>query len=221
MCSDNDIDLTLFKLLYRLFLLRRTSKTTHQIHIHRKILHPLRKRIVNLLCQNGCRSKIRYLLAVLHRLEGCTDCNLRLAVANIPANQSVHYFMALHISLCGFNCKNLILSLIKREKLLKLSLPYRILAEGISVLLLTLGVQLHQISCNLLYRTSDTVLRSGPFLTSKLVELWFSGILSGILLYHVKLGGKNIEIGATLILYLDIVLYLFVHLKLFNAAVNT
>ena len=221
MCSDNDIDLTLFKLLYRLFLLRRTSETTHQIHIHRKILHPLRKRIVNLLCQNGCRGKICHLLAVLHRLEGRTDCNLRLAVAHVTANQSVHYFMALHISLCGFNCKNLILSLIKREKLLKLSLPYRILAEGISVLLLTLGIQLHQVSCNLLYRTSDTILSPGPFLTAKLVELWFSGILSGILLYHVKLGGKNIEIGATLILYLDVVLYLFVHLKLFNAAVNT
>ena len=129
--------------------------------------------------------------------------------------------MALHISLCGFNCKNLILSLIKRKKLLKLSLPYRILAEGISVLLLTLGVQLHQVSCNLLYRTSDTILRPGPFLTAKLVELWFPGILSGIFLYHIKLSGKNIEIGATLILYLDVVLYLFVHLKLFNAAVNT
>ena len=221
MCSDNDIDLTLFKLLYRLFLLRRTSETTHQIHIHRKILHPLRKRIVNLLCQNGCRGKICHLLAVLHRLESRTDRNLRLAVAHVTANQSVHYFMALHISLCGFNCKNLILSLIKREKLLKLSLPYRILAEGITVLLLTLGIQLHQVSCNLLYRTSDAVLRPCPFLTSKLVELWFSGILSGIFLYHVKLGGKNIEIGATLILYLDVVLYLFVHLKLFNAAVNT
>ena len=221
MCSDNDIDLTLFKLLYRLFLLRRTSETAHQIHIHRKILHPLRKRIVNLLCQNGCRSKICHLLAVLHRLEGRTDCNLRLAVAHVTANQSVHYFMALHISLCGFNCKNLILSLIKRKKLLKLSLPYRILTEGISVLLLTLCVQLHQVSRNLLYRTSDSILCSGPFLTSKLVELWFSGILSGIFLYHVKLGGKNIEIGATLILYLDVVLYLFVHLKLFNAAVNT
>ena len=129
--------------------------------------------------------------------------------------------MTLHISLCGFNCKNLILSLIKREKLFKLSLPYRILAEGVSVLLLTLGVQLHQVSCNLLYRTSDPILCSCPFLTAKLVELWFSGILSGILLYHVKLCGKNIEIGATLILYLDVVLYLFVHLKLFNAAVNT
>ena len=212
MCSDNDIDLTLFKLLYRLFLLRRTSETTHQIHIHRKILHPLRKRIVNLLCQNGCRSKICHLLAVLHRLEGRTDCNLRLAVAHITANQSIHYFMALHISLCGFNCKNLILSLIKRKKLLKLSLPHRILAEGIAVLLLTLGVQLHQVSCNLLYRTSDPILCSGPFLTSKLVELWFSGILSGIFLYHIKLGSEDIEIGATLILYLDVVLYLFVHL---------
>ena len=221
MCSDNDIDLTLFKLLYRLFLLRCASKTAHQIHIHRKILHPLRKRIVNLLCQNSCRSKICHLLAVLHRLEGRTDCNLSLAVAHVTANQSVHYFMALHISLCGFNCKNLILSLIKRKKLLKLSLPYRILTEGISVLLLTLCVQLHQVSRNLLYRTSDSILCSGPFLTSKLVELWFSGILSGIFLYHVKLGGKNIEIGATLILYLDVVLYLFVHLKLFNAAVNT
>ena len=221
MCSDNDIDLTLFKLLYRLFLLRRTSETTHQIHIHRKILHPLRKRIVNLLCQNSCRGKICHLLAVLHCLEGRTDCNLRLAVAHVTTNQSVHYFMTLHISLCGFNCKNLILSLIKRKKLLKLSLPYRILTEGISVLLLTLCVQLHQVSRNLLYRTSDSILCSGPFLTSKLVELWFSGILSGIFLYHVKLGGKNIEIGATLILYLDVVLYLFVHLKLFNAAVNT
>ena len=221
MCSDDDINLTLFELFYRLFLLCCTSETAHQIHIHRKILHPLRKRIVNLLCQNGCRSKIRYLLAVLHRLEGRTDCNLRLAVAHITANQSVHYFMALHISLCGFNCKNLILSLIKRKKLLKLSLPHRILAEGIAVLLLTLGVQLHQVSCNLLYRTSDPILCSCPFLTAKLVELWFSGILSGIFLYHVKLGSEDIEIGATLILYLDVVLYLFVHLKLFNAAVNT
>ena len=221
MCSDDDINLTLFELFYRLFLLCCASETAHQIHIHRKILHPLRKRIINLLCQNGCRGKIRYLLAVLHCLKGRTDCNLRLAVAHITANQSIHYFMALHISLCGFNCKNLILSLIKRKKLLKLSLPYRILTEGISVLLLTLCVQLHQVSRNLLYRTSDSILCSGPFLTSKLVELWFSGILSGIFLYHVKLGGKNIEIGATLILYLDVVLYLFVHLKLFNAAVNT
>ena len=220
MGSDDDINLTLFELLYRLFLLCCTSETAHQIHVHRKILHPLRKSIVDLLRQNGCRGKICHLLAVLHRLEGRTDCNLRLAVAHITANQSVHYFMALHISLCGFYCKNLILSLIKWEKLLKLSLPHSILAEGIAVLLLTLGIQLHQISCNLLYCTSDPVLCPGPFLTAKLVELWFSGILSGIFLYHIKLGGKNIEIGAPLILYLDVVLYLFVHLKLFNAAVN-
>ena len=129
--------------------------------------------------------------------------------------------MTLHISLCGFNCKNLILSLIKREKLLKLSLPYRILAKGIAVLLLTLGVQLHQVSCNLLYRTSDPILCPGPFLTAKLVELWLFCVLSGIFLYHVKLCSEDIEIGATLILYLDVVLYLFIHLKLFNAAVNT
>ena len=47
--ADDNIDHSLFQILYRLFDLRRRAETAHQSNIDREILHSLHKSVVMLL----------------------------------------------------------------------------------------------------------------------------------------------------------------------------
>ena len=142
MCPDHDIHQTFFEILDHLFLLRRRPKPRHLLNPDRIILHPLHKGIVVLLRQNRRRHQKNNLLAVLHRLKCRADCNLGFAIANVPADQAIHDFVALHVPL------------------LRKSVAFPVLARRI---------QLHQILCDLIHCRPDTGLGLVPLLRSELV----------------------------------------------------
>ena len=132
MCSNDNIHESFFQILQRFFLLCRRAEPAQKINAHRKVLHALNERIVMLLCQNGGRNEVDDLFALLYCLERCTDCNLGFAIANVPADQAIHDFVALHVPLRIVNRSELIVRLIKRKQFLKFFLPDRILSELIA-----------------------------------------------------------------------------------------
>ena len=169
MCPDHDIHQTFFEILDHLFLLRRRPKPRHLLNPDRIILHPLHKRIVMLLRQNRRRHQKNNLLAVLHRLKRCADCNLGFAIANVPADQAIHDFVALHVPLRRRNCHQLVIRFLKREHFFKLPLPDRILRKSVALPVLARRIQLHQILCDLIHCRPDTGLGLVPLLRSELV----------------------------------------------------
>ena len=96
-----------------------------------------------LLRQNCGGNQIYHLLALLHRLKRGTDCNLRLAIAHIPADKPVHNLFTLHISLCICNGKKLVLRLLIRKHFFKFPLPYGVGTILKTLRLLPYGVELH------------------------------------------------------------------------------
>ena len=143
--TDHNVHLALFQILDGLFLLGRSSETAEKIHSHRELLHSLDKCVVNLLGQNGGRHKIHNLSALLHFLKGSAKGNLRFAIANVTANQTVHDLGAFHIPLGILNGIQLILGFLIREHFLKLTLPYGIRSAYISLFFLAHRIKLHQL----------------------------------------------------------------------------
>ena len=167
--TDDNVHLPFFQILNRLFDLPRRAKTRHKLNAHRKILHALHKGIVMLLRENGRRHQVYYLLALLHRLKGRAKGNLGLAIAHIPANQAVHDAAALHVALCIFDRRQLVLRLLVREQFFKLLLPYRILAVLVTAQLPPCRIKLHQVPCDFLHGRLDLRLRAVPLLPAQLV----------------------------------------------------
>ena len=85
-----------------------------------------------LLGQNGGGHQIHHLLALLHRLKGCTNGNFSFTIPHISADKPIHDAAALHVSFCVRNGIQLVLSLFKGKHFFKLPLPDGILAILIS-----------------------------------------------------------------------------------------
>ena len=124
MSPDQNIHQTFFQILDCLFLLAGGTEPAQKIHAHRKILHPLYKCIVMLLCKDRGRNQINHLFSLLDRLKCHTDRNLRLPIAHISADQPIHDLRALHILLCRLDRLQLILRLFKWKHLFKFCLLY-------------------------------------------------------------------------------------------------
>ena len=169
MGADQDIHQTFFQILDRLFLLTGGTEPAQKVHAHRKILHPLYKCIVMLLCKDRGRNQINHLFSLLDRLKCHTDRNLRLPIAHISADQPIHDLRALHILLCRLDRLQLILRLFKWKHLFKFPLPYRIRSIAESGFLLSGCIQCHQIFCDILYSSADLRLGLLPFLSAEFV----------------------------------------------------
>ena len=223
MGSDNDINKPLLKVSYSLFLLGGGSESGHKVHPYREVSHSLGKSIVMLLGKDCGRNKNCHLFSVLESLEGCADCNLCFSKANVSADKSVHDPWRLHVSLGVLDGCQLILCLLIGKSILELLLPDGILAEFIAGSLLPLGVELHQILSHLFNGSLNLTLGVGPVATSKLVELGLVGGLiisaGGIFLNNRKACGQHVEIAATAVLDLDIILNHMVRFDLLDSSV--
>ena len=83
-----------------------------------------------LLHEDGRRGEHHGLFAGERRLEGGPHGDLRLAEANVPADQTVHRVRPLHVRLDGGDGGFLIRGLLVREALLELPLPLPVLGES-------------------------------------------------------------------------------------------
>ena len=169
MSPDQNIHQTFLQISDCLFLLAGGTEPAQKIHAHRKILHPLYKCIVMLLCKDRRRNQIDYLLSFLNRFKCHTDRNLRFSISDIPADQPVHDLRAFHVLFCRLDRLQLILRLFKRKHLFKFPLPYRIRPIAETGFLLSGCIQCHQIFCNILYGSADLRLGLLPFLSAEFV----------------------------------------------------
>ena len=176
MRSDHDVHLPFFQIFQRFFLLARRAETRQHIDPHRKILHPLHKGIVMLLCQNCGRHQIHNLLALLNRLKRRPERNLRLAISNVAADQAVHDAAAFHVFFCRLDRLQLILRLLKREHFLKFPLPDRIRSILVALAPLTRRIKFDEILCNIADRPAHLALRLIPFRAAQLIKLRRLGI---------------------------------------------
>ena len=165
---DDNVAHALLQIPDCLRLLGLRAEAAEQPDIDRIILHPLCEGIVVLLRQNGCRHQVGDLFSILHGLECGTDGNLRLAVADIPADESVHDLVRLHVLLGVLNRLQLILCLLKWKQLLEFMLPFVVRRERVTLLILTDRVQVDQFLRDLLDRRLHTPLCPGPFRSAKL-----------------------------------------------------
>ena len=220
MGADHNVHHTLAQVLQRLFLLGRGAEPAEHIHPHREILHALDKGVVMLLGQDGGGHQVHHLLAVLHRLEGGSECNLGLSVAHIPADQPVHDLPALHVVLHRVDGVQLVVRLIVGEQLLKLPLPHRVLPVLEARFLLPGGVELHQVLCDLLDRALHPALGLGPLAAPKAVQLGLLGLGPRVLLDALQTGRRQIQVAAVPVLDFDVVLGDLIPLHLLDAAVN-
>ena len=135
----------------------------------REILHSLDERIVDLLRQDCCRDQVHDLFSFLHRLERRAECDLRLSVTDIPADQAVHDLLALHVPLRIVDRGELVIRLIVREHLLEFLLPDRIWSILESFRILSRRIELHELLRDLADCRADLRLRLRPLGSAKLI----------------------------------------------------
>ena len=169
MCADNNIHIPLFQSFYRLLHLSRRPEPRHHVHADREILHSLDERIVDLLRQDCCRDQVHDLFSFLHRLERRAECDLRLSVTDIPADQAVHDLLALHVPLRIVDRGELVIRLIVREHLLEFLLPDRIWSILESFCILSRRIELHELLRDLADCRADLRLRLRPLGSAKLI----------------------------------------------------
>ena len=206
MCSDDNIYQPLFRILDCLLLLRRRTESAHQIDPHRKVFHTLHERPVMLLCKDCCRNQIDHLFTLLYCFECRTDRNFCFSESDIATDQTVHDLVAFHIFFHSLDRHHLVFCLFKREHLFEFPLPDSIFSIDITILFLSRRIQLHQIPCNLFYRTAHLCLGPVPFLRSQLVQFRFLGIGTCIFLDQIQLRCRDIKISALCIRNFHIIL---------------
>ena len=125
-----NIDLSLPGLLDRFLLLEPRTKAAQNIDGDGETGHSVAKRPVVLLGQQGGGDKDGHLPATFDRLEGGPHGQLGLPVADIAADQPIHWPGLLHVLLDRYGHLHLVLSIVKRKGRLELALPFAILFVG-------------------------------------------------------------------------------------------
>ena len=97
-----------------------------------------------LLSEHGGRHQHGHLFAVHHRLEHRPYGHLGFTEAHVPADQSVHRQVALHVLLGVVDRLHLIVRFLVHERRLKLALPRGVLAKGMAALGLAHGLDPQQ-----------------------------------------------------------------------------
>ena len=85
-----------------------------------------------LLGEDRRRHQEQHLLAVGGRLEGGAQRDLRLAVADVAADQPVHRLRRLHVRLGLLDRLELVVGLAIRERALELELPVGVVGEAVA-----------------------------------------------------------------------------------------
>ncbi len=160
-------------------------------HVHRELRVPLAERPEVLLHQQGRRHQHRDLLAVLDGLEGGTDRDLGLAVADVAADQAVHRDRLLHVVLDLGDRGELVGRLRVREGVLQLALPGGVGAEGVSRRRHPRAVQLDQVGGDLLDRLLGAGLGLGPVGAAEPVQ--GGGLAADVLGDLLELVGGDVE----------------------------
>ncbi len=164
--------------------------------VDRELAVALGERAEVLLDEEGGRDQDRHLLAVLDGLEGGTDRDLGLAVADVAADQAVHGDRLLHVLLDLGDGGELVGRLRVREGVLQLALPGGVRAEGVAGCRHPRGVQLDEVGGDLLDGLLGARLGLGPVGAAEPVQ--GGGLAAHVLGDLLQLVGGDVEAVAGL-----------------------
>ena len=139
--ADDKVALSRSEVCEQSCRLRAGLEAAQYADVHREAEEPLQRRLIMLLGKHCRRHKYRRLLAVEHAFHHRAHCDLGLAEANVPAQQSVHRHGGLHVPLYLRRAAQLIVRLRVAEVLLELALPLAVRRKGVPRQALALGIK--------------------------------------------------------------------------------
>src|SRR3954454_8815388 len=168
--ADQDVDAAVVERGDRLALLLRTAEAADVLDREGVVLEALGERAEVLLREDRRRREDEHLLAVVRRLERGPERDLRLAVADIAADEAVHRLRALHVGLDLLDRLALVGGLLPGEGGLELSEPVGVLGERVAVAAAALGVEVEQLAGELLGGAARARLHRLPRLAAELAQ---------------------------------------------------
>src|SRR3954470_8829985 len=168
--SDEDVDRAVVERCDRRALLLRAAEAADVLDREGVVLEALGERAEVLLGEDRRRREDEHLLAVVRRLERGPERDLRLAVADIAADEAVHRLRALHVGLDLLDRLALVGRLLPGEGGLELSEPVGVLGERVAVAAAALGVEVEQLAGELLGGAARARLHRLPRLAAELAQ---------------------------------------------------
>ncbi|MGX1120063.1 hypothetical protein RKD37_005426 [Streptomyces ambofaciens] len=196
MGADDDVHRALAQPLQGGLRLGVALEAGQRLHAHRELRVALAERPEVLLHEQGGGDEHGDLLAVLDGLEGGADRDLRLAVADVAADQAVHRDRLLHVVLDLGDGGELVRGLRVGEGVLQLALPGGVRAERVARRRHPRAVELDQVGGDLLDRLLGAGLGLGPVGAAEAVQ--GGGLAADVLGDLLQLVGGDVEAVAGL-----------------------
>ena len=180
------------------FLLAGGAESADHLHDERILGQPLAKGAEMLLGQDRRRHQDRHLPAVVDRLERGADGQLRLAIADVAADESIHRPRPVHVSFDLGHGGELIGRLFIGECRLELRLPFAVRRKGNARPGFTQGLQLDHLAGQVEDRCFDSCLLPLPAGAAEPGQLRIGFRAADVLLHQVDLGCGHINAHAAL-----------------------
>ena len=168
--ANQDVHLAEAHLLDGLLLLFGCAEAADDIDDRREAVEARRERLVMLLREDRRRHEYSHLLAIHRRLVGRADGDLRLAEADVAAEQAVHGLLLLHIRLDLRDGAQLVFRLLIGKGILELALARVVRREGMTFGILALRVDLDELLCDVLDRLLGARLGLDPLRATHAVQ---------------------------------------------------
>ena len=173
--------------------------------LDRERAQPAPEVVEMLLGEDDGRRQEGDLLARHDSLEGSAEGDLRLAVADIAADEAVHHLIGFHIALDVIEALKLVRGLRIRERGLELDLPVIVRQELEAMDSLALRIELYQLRGKLRGIPYRLLLLLRPALRAEPVQLGRAAVVAYVLLYQVSLLDRDIEVILVRVLYLYVI----------------
>ena len=184
---------------HRLGLLRFGPKPREQFHAHGILGHALGKGVKMLLSEHGGGHQHGHLFAGHHRLEHRAYGHLGFTEAHVPADQSIHRLVALHVLLGVVDRLHLIVRFLVYERRLKLALPRGVLAKGMAALGLAHGLDSQQFRSQIAHGFLGLFLCFFPTFTAQRVERRISLARADVFTDQMSLAHRHIQLGRRIV----------------------
>ena len=153
------------------------------------------------------------------RLVGGANRHLRLAEADVAAEQAIHRLGFFHIRLDLLDRAALVRRLLIRKGILKLSLPRCIGGKGEALRRAPLRVKLDELVGNVLDGGARARLRLDPLRAAHAVQARHGALRADVLLQEPHLIGRHEELVVAAVLDVQVVLLDAAHIERFDAEV--
>ncbi len=191
MGADDDVDLACEDSLEHVPLLLERREPGERPDREGKLGEPRLEAAAVLLGEHGRRHEHRHLVARLDRLEGGPHRHLRLAEADVAAEEPVHRPGLLHVVADRLGRGELVGRLVERKRLLELPLPGRRRREGDARAARAGRLEADHVARHVGHGVADGLLLLFPGLAAELGELRGELRAADVLLHELDAGGGH------------------------------